>query len=241
MQIPLGNYVVRVRWLVLSVMVVAIWSCIKLGLWQWHKAEQKQEITRALAHDGDVIQPQAQALDSPDKVSALHLQTVTFQGHYLPQFAFFLDNQLEQGQAGFHVITPFLLSDQQHVIWVNRGWLAGFADHQKTPEITTSPAEQVIKGLFWQQKKVGFRLDKPGLAWQPVQPVLDFTYLRQHVPYTFPDVILKLDPAVGDGYLRHWDVPAGQVEKNLSYAYQWFGFAVASLVIGLTQMVEKRA
>jgi len=241
MQIPLGNYVVRVRWLVVCVMVVAIWGCVRLGLWQWHKAEQKQEITRALAHHGEAIQPQPQDLDSFAKVEALHLQTVEFKGHYLPQYAFFLDNQVEQGQAGFHVITPFLLSDQLHVIWVNRGWVAGFADHQQTPKITTTQTEQVIQGLFWQQTKVGFRLDKPSKAWQLVQPVLDFAYLRQHVPYTFPNVILKLAPAVGDGYVRHWDVPAGQVEKHLSYAYQWFGFAVASLVLGLTQMVEKRA
>lgn len=241
MQIPLGNYVVRVRWLVVCVMVVAIWGCVRLGLWQWHKVEQKQEITRALTHHGDAVWPQAQDLDSQAKVDTLHLQTVAFKGHYLPQYAFFLDNQVEQGQAGFHVITPFLLSDQQHVIWVNRGWIAGFADHQQTPKISTTQAEQVIKGLFWQQTKVGFRLDKPGQAWQSVQPVLDFAYLRQHVPYVFPDVILKLAPAVGEGYVRHWDVPAGQVEKHLSYAYQWFGFAVASLVIGLTQMVEKRA
>jgi len=241
MQIPLGNYVVRVRWLVVCVMVVAIWGCVRLGLWQWHKAEQKQEITRALAHHGEAIQPQPQDLDSFAKVEALHLQTVEFKGHYLPQYAFFLDNQVEQGQAGFHVITPFLLSDQLHVIWVNRGWVAGFADHQQTPKISTTQTEQVIQGLFWQQTKVGFRLDKPGKAWQLVQPVLDFAYLRQHVPYTFPYVIIKLAPAVGDGYVRHWDVPAGQVEKHLSYAYQWFGFAVASLVLGLTQMVEKRA
>jgi len=241
MQIPLGNYVVRVRWLVVCVMVVAIWGCVRLGLWQWHKAEQKQEITRALAHHGDAIQPQSQDLDVSAKVEALHLQTVEFKGHYLPQYAFFLDNQVEQGQAGFDVITPFLLSDQQHVIWVNRGWIAGFADHQQTPTISTAHTEQVVKGLFWQQTKIGFRLDKPGQAWQLVQPVLDFAYLRQHVPYTFPNVILKLAPSAGDGYVRHWDVPAGQVEKHLSYAYQWFGFAVASLVLGLTQMVEKRA
>ena len=241
MQIPLGNYVVRVRWLVVCVMVVAIWGCVRLGLWQWHKAEQKQEITRALAHHGEAIQPQPQDLDSVVKVEAFHLQTVEFKGHYLPQYAFFLDNQVEQGQAGFHVITPFLLSDQLHVIWVNRGWVAGFADHQQTPKITTTQTEQVIQGLFWQQTKVGFRLGKPGKAWQLVQPVLDFAYLRQHVPYTFPNVIIKLAPAAGGGYVRHWDVPAGQVEKHLSYAYQWFGFAVASLVLGLTQMVEKRA
>lgn len=241
MQIPLGNYVVRVRWMVVCVMVLAIWSCVRLGFWQWHKAEQKQEITRALTRHAGALTVQGQDLADAANVEALHLQTVEFKGHYLPQFSFFLDNQVEQGQAGFQVITPFLLSDQQHIVWVNRGWVAGYADHQKLPTVETSTTEQVIKGLFWQQTKVGFRLDKPGESWQAVQPVIDFAYLRQHVPYRFPDVVLKLDPTMPEGYVRHWDVPAGQVEKHLSYAYQWFGFALASLVIGIYQMIEKRA
>lgn len=241
MQIPLGNYVVRVRWMVVCVMVLAIWSCVRLGFWQWHKAEQKQEITRALTRHAGALTVQGQDLADAANVEALHLQTVEFKGHYLPQFSFFLDNQVEQGQAGFQVITPFLLSDQQHIVWVNRGWVAGYADHQKLPTVETSTTEQVIKGLFWQQTKVGFRLDKPGESWQAVQPVIDFAYLRQHVPYRFLDVVLKLDPTMPEGYVRHWDVPAGQVEKHLSYAYQWFGFALASLVIGIYQMIEKRA
>lgn len=222
-------------------MVLAIWSCVRLGFWQWHKAEQKQEITRALTRHAGALTVQGQDLADAANVEALHLQTVEFKGHYLPQFSFFLDNQVEQGQAGFQVITPFLLSDQQHIVWVNRGWVAGYADHQKLPTVETSTTEQVIKGLFWQQTKVGFRLDKPGESWQAVQPVIDFAYLRQHVPYRFPDVVLKLDPTMPEGYVRHWDVPAGQVEKHLSYAYQWFGFALASLVIGIYQMIEKRA
>lgn len=240
MQISLGNYVVRVRWLVVCVMVIAVWGFVRLGLWQWHKAEQKQSITRALTQDKNIFRPQPVDLERRDKVDALHMQTTEFRGHYLSQYAFLIDNQVEQGQAGFHVITPFLLSDQRHIIWVNRGWIAGFDDHQKLPTITTSAAEQAIHGLFWHQTKVGFRLDKASQHWQSVQPVLDFAYLRQHVPYIFPDVILKLDPAVSGGYVRNWEVPAGQVEKHFSYAYQWFGFAVASLMIGLTQMLEKR-
>lgn len=240
MQIPLGMYVVRVRWLVVCVMVVAIWSCVRLGLWQWHKAEQKQAITRALTHHAGAIQLQASDLDSDAKVDALHLQTVSLKGVFLPQFNFFLDNQLAQGRAGFQVLTPFLLQDKKHVVWVNRGWIAGFVDHQKTPNIHTSTAEQVIAGLFWKQTKTGFRLDQPADTWQKVQPVIDFAYLRQHVPYTFSDVVLKLDPASAEGYLREWDVPTGQVEKHLSYAYQWFGFALAAVAIGLYQMIEKR-
>lgn len=241
MQIPFGHYVLRVRWLVVCLITVAVYSCIRLGLWQWHKAEQKLAITEALAHHGHVLQPAQIDLFAASKLEALHLQTVALTGHYLPQYSFFLDNQVVQGQAGFHVITPFLLSDQHHVIWVNRGWLAGFADHQKIPVVTTSTHMQTIQGLFWQQRKTGFRLDSAAKGWQAVQQVIDFDYLRQQVPYVFPNAILKLDPASPDGYLRQWEVPAGQVEKHQSYAYQWFGFALASLLIGLSQMLEKQA
>lgn len=222
-------------------MLVAMFSCIRLGLWQWHKAEQKQAITQALSSHSLVSLSTAD-LHDPLRLQALHLQQVTVTGHYLPQFTFLLDNQVEQGRAGFQVLTPFLLDDSTRtVVWVNRGWVAGFADHQKLPEISTSPATQTIQALFWQQGKTGFRLDKPAQGWQKVQQVIDFSYLRQQVPYTFPAVILKLDPAVAqDGFIRHWEVAGGQIEKHLSYAYQWFGFALASLFIGFYQMLEKR-
>lgn len=223
------------------VMGVAIWSCLRLGMWQWHKAEQKQAIMQALKPRGDAVELRTQDLEVPSHVEALHLQTVVIKGRYLPQYSFLLDNQVLDGQVGFNVITPLLLGDQKHLIWVNRGWVAGFADHQKTPEIETPDTEQIIKGLFWQQTKTGFRLDKAASDWQPVQPVIDFSYLRQHVPYSFADVILKLDPAMQAGFARVWEVPGGQIEKHMSYAYQWFGFALASLLIGVYQMIEKRS
>lgn len=241
MQISLGHYVLRVRWWVVCVMIVAVYGCVRLGLWQWHKAEQKQAITHALAHKGDVFQPAVSDLSQASRLEAMHLQTLEVTGHYLPQFSFLLDNQIANGRAGFHVITPFLLDDQHHVLWVNRGWVAGFDDHQQVPVVDTPVHLQTIRGLLWLQKKTGFRLDKAGDVWQPVQQVIDFHYLHQQVPYPFPDAILKLDATSRDGFLRQWDVPAGQVEKHMSYAYQWFGFALASLVIGLIQMLEKRA
>ncbi|WP_245652750.1 SURF1 family protein [Methylophilus rhizosphaerae] len=217
-------------------------TCLKLGFWQWHKAEQKQAITRALTHGKqDVIALIAQQLNAAS-VEALHTLTVQLTGHYLAEYSFFLDNQVEQEQAGFHVVTPFLLDDGHTAILVNRGWIAGFANHQQVPVVNTSQAQQTIRGMWWHQTKTAFQLGKPEQRWNQVQQVIDFKQLQQHIPYLLvPGAILKLDPAVvQDGFVRHWDVPAGQVEKHLSYAYQWFGFAVASLLIGLYQMVEKR-
>jgi surfeit locus 1 family protein len=243
MQIPLGSYVFRLKPVVILVVAVMMMVCFKLGFWQWHKAEQKQAITQALTHGKDDVVD----LTTPTKldeasVEALHTRTVRFTGHYLVKYSFFLDNQVEQGEAGFHVITPFLLNDGHSVILVNRGWVAGFIDHQQVPVVNTSDATQTITGMFWHQLKTGFQLGKPAQQWSKVQQVIDFSYLQQHIPYSLlPGAILKLDPAAAtDGFVRHWEVPAGQVEKHLSYAYQWFGFALASLLIGLYQMVEKR-
>lgn len=218
-------------------------GCIRLGLWQWHKAEQKQAITQALSTGSDrLLDLTNRPTLSAAEVEALHTRTVQLTGHYLPERSFFLDNQMEQGQAGFHVLTPFQLKGQASVILVNRGWVAGFTDHQQLPVIDTGTGEQTVTGMLWHQSKTGFQLGEPDQEWREVQQVVDFDYLQKHFPHPLvPRAILKLDPAVKqDGFFRHWDVPAGQVEKHLSYAYQWFGFALASLLIGLYQMVEKR-
>jgi surfeit locus 1 family protein len=243
MQIPLGSYVLRLRPVVILVVAVLVVGCLKLGMWQWQKAEQKQAITTALL-DGkvNVVDLVAQKHLDEDSIEALHTRSVKLTGSYLPEHSFLLDNQVEQGQAGFHVITPFQIDGSQMVILVNRGWVAGFPDHQQLPVVETSADQKTVTGMWWHQKKTGFQLGEPGQQWSTVQQVIDFDYLQKQLPYPIlPHVILKLDPDVAkDGFVRHWDVPAGQVEKHLSYAYQWFGFALASILIGLYQMLEKR-
>lgn len=229
--------------MIILVVAIMVAGCLKLGFWQWHKAEQKQAITLAL-NEGrlNVVELATQGKLDEENIEALHTRTVKLAGHYLPEYSFFLDNQVEQGQAGFHVLTPFLLSDTQTIILVNRGWVAGFSDHQQLPVVQTSDSQQTIAGMLWHQTKTGFQLGKPDQQWNKVQQVIDFEYLQKQLPYQLlPHAILKLDADVArDGFVRHWDVPAGQVEKHLSYAYQWFGFALASILIGLYQMLEKR-
>lgn len=243
MQIPLGtSYVLTIRPVVLLIMAISIFTCVKLGLWQWHKAEQKQAMTEAQTRGQTLVESiEFKRLNDHDYVSQMHMHTVQLTGRYMAERTFFLDNQVENGQAGFHVLTPLLLQDNKTILLVDRGWVPGFADHQKLPEVKTSVGEQTVKGWFWQQKKTGFRLDQAGQDWLPVQQVIDFDYLRKQWRSPLPPALLKLDPSQpSDGFVRHWTLPAGQVEKNLSYAYQWFGFAFASLLIGSYQMLGKR-
>lgn len=242
MQIVVGDYVFSLRWKVVLIVLMLNVICVKLGLWQWHKAEQKQRWTQALTQgQSRVPHPSAALLRNAQAWPALHMQRVALRGRYLSDHVFLLDNQLHQGQAGFHVLTPLLLDDQHTVLWINRGWVAGYAHHQQLPQVTTPEGEQQLTGMLWLQKKTAFRLDAPDTHWQTVQQVIDLDFLKHQLPYTMSGLIMKLDPdALAGGFVRDWQLPAGQVEKHLSYAYQWFGFAVATVLIGLSQMIQKR-
>lgn len=242
MQMPVTTYQVRWRWrpALLTILLVVVF--VKLGLWQWHKAHVRQAMQDALnAHTQHVLVVDGALMKTPDVAQTLHGKRVALQGQYLPQYTLLLDNQVENGQAGFHVLTPMLLTDTHSVVWVNRGWIAGFTNHQQLPEIQTSKMTQTITGLAWHIKKTAFQLGSPATDWQPVQQVIDFSRLRKHVPYAMPTLIIKLDASVAnDGYVRHWQLPAGEIEKNLGYAYQWFGFAIAAVMIFGYQMLEKK-
>ena len=43
---------------------------------------------------------------------------------FLEGFQVILDNQVQNTKAGYYVYTPFQLDDSEHVVLVNRGWLA---------------------------------------------------------------------------------------------------------------------
>ncbi len=233
------------KWRTLLLTALLVYVFIQLGLWQWHKAEARKAMAVALKTT-QFLSLQLTELKQTNLAANIHSRKVRMSGHYLPEQTLLIDNQLEQGRPGFHVLTAFQLDDTSHVVWINRGWVAGFSDHHKLPEVATTYDHQTISGLAWQIRKTAFQL-KPahvavntGQNTEIVQQVIDFKVLQQRLPQTIPQLIIKLDADVPrDGFVRHWQLPEGEIEKNMGYAYQWFGFAMAAVLICLYQMLEK--
>jgi len=63
----------------------------------------------------------------------------------------------------------------------------------------------------------------------------------QHsVPFVVSDLAIKLDQASdAGGFVRNWQVPVERIATNIGYAYQWFGFALATLLIYIYMSVSK--
>lgn len=130
---------------------------IKLGLWQYNKAELRKQIQSSYTASQD-----SDALVLPNNLSdpdAWKYKKVKVKGQYETKYQILLDNQVENNIAGFHVITPLKLDGTHQYVLINRGWVAGGTHHTETPNIVTPNQMQEIIGSVWVPSKKIFTLE----------------------------------------------------------------------------------
>ncbi|MGM0639415.1 MAG: SURF1 family protein [Pseudomonadota bacterium] len=185
-----------------------------LGLWQWERADEKRDYLAALEA--------APHLEAPRQLppDGSHL---TLSGHYLPDQTLFLDNRVLDGRHGVAPLTP-LRTDDGRVWLVQRGFLASGAGRE-TPEVGT-PEDRVTLVGRWQVAGKGTPLFGPNREGQRLQRIqLDAWEIRfAH------DGWLHLEQ--GPGRLAPWWTPSVMPpSRHLGYAVQWWGLALAALVV----------
>jgi len=60
---------------------------------------------------------------------------------------------------------------------------------------------------------------------------MDMKSYAKLVPFEIVPVVLRMSPDNAGGFVRNWVRPDDRIQTHLSYAYQWFGFAIATLGI----------
>jgi surfeit locus 1 family protein len=208
---------------------------IKFGLWQYHKAEQKQVI-QAAYNKATVDAAFKFPLDVLN-VADWNYKKVSVSGVYTSQFQFLLDNQVEANRVGYHVITPLKIS-ATHYVLVNRGWILGKDIHSELPSFDTPTGIQTVTGQVWLPSKKIFSLEDESLhsthsaKLNPVWQHMDMDKYQSLVPFKVSPLVIKLDQtSAAGGFVRNWQVPTARIMTHIGYAYQWFGFALATLLI----------
>lgn len=213
---------------------------IRLGFWQLHKAEAKQELQAQLdRHLTETAVALPNEIDTPED---WRYRRVKVQGTYATQYQILLDNQVENGVAGYHVITPLRIANSERYILVNRGWIPAPAEHSMVPSVTTPTEPQEVTGSLWLPSTRIFALEAPptATAWQPVWQNMDMERYLKSVPLQFYPLVVRLDPvSPAGGFVRNWPRPAERIATNLGYAYQWFGFAATLIAIYLVLSFKK--
>jgi len=216
---------------VVTVLLLAL--LVSLGFWQLERAEQKRALLSGY-HDapgGAVIELEPDVRSYAD----FDYQFASATGRYDPARQFLLDNRTHHGQAGYHVLTPFLLREGGVAVLVNRGWVALGSSRNELPDPAVDADRRTIRGRIKVPASDAFTLgeEEPRTGWPYRIQRVDTEVLARELGYALVPVVLLLDPDQDQGFVRDWTPLHFGPERNVGYAVQWFGLAAALLVIYL--------
>ena len=214
---------------------------IKLGYWQYGKAQQKLAIQASL--DQRSREPALQMPGTLVDGESLRYRRVTARGRFDTAHQILVDNRVMRDMAGFHVVTPLVIEGSELRVLVNRGWVPASARHEDLPAVATPPGTVIVSGLavIPSQKFFTLGADAPaGTGWPPVWQNLNLKRYRQQAGFPLQPVVLQMTAESAHGFLREWPRPDEHVEKNLGYAWQWWGFAAALVAIYLYLNLEQK-
>ncbi len=236
MKFRLGNLGVSFSLWPCVMFIILMPVLIALGRWQLDRADQKtillqQQKLRTSESQMDFMGLANLELDEQK------YRKVYVTGRYDVEHQFLLDNQIVSGNAGYFVLTPFWIKDQNRAMLVNRGWVAFTGDRKHLPDIRFQQNDVKISGVINSFPSVGLKLagaEIPSSGWPSVVQVVDIPMLQQKLGYPLLDFQLQLDSDQLNGYVRDWRTfIAMPPEKHIAYAVQWFGLAATLLVLFL--------
>ncbi|MCB1874401.1 MAG: SURF1 family protein [Chromatiales bacterium] len=208
-----------------------------LGFWQLGRADEKSRIMAQFAAnaEGDALRLNAEVASHED----FRYQVVQSHGSFLGGRQLLLDNQIEAGQPGFHVFTPFQ-TDEGDMILVNRGWVPMDMHRDPVGDLRVDEKPRILRGVLNHPPDVGYRLDAVDASdWPRLVQYIDTEELSATLGQKLLPSIVWLDPQTPDGFVRQWKVVPFGPEKHLGYAVQWFGLAAALVGIYLIVNVKR--
>lgn len=238
----------RTRVIGWTLAVLTIAAFVSLGQWQLSRMGQKQAMLDAVAVTLEARTPVSLSA-AGDVARARDYDWSAGRGQFVDRPAFVLDNQIQAGVPGLRVYRLFAPDDAPPLL-VDLGWTA------LVDRATRLPDAAIVRGdgLFDRDLEVRGLLappPSPGLALGPalvpgdavLMTRIDMAAIAAGVGLpTLPPRVLRLDPALDIGYLRDLDVLPNTLtpDKHLGYAVQWFGLALAVLVIALVLTFRTR-
>jgi len=231
-------------WWSVAITIVGALVFVRLGIWQLHRADYKDELLRryAAAASAPVQAFDAVAAHPPQDA----YPRVRVAGRYLADRMYLLDNPKHDGMGGVEAYVPFQPDGQSRLLLVDLGFLPGNGTGAR-PQLPPLPeGPQVLHGLYQPPPGTGLEMGGDALArqtqWPKASIYLDMQQVAADLHATLYPRVLALDADPASIYVRvhALDLSSMPPARHRAYAFQWFTFAFAAVVIFLVLHRAKR-
>lgn len=235
----------RALGLVLLAVVLAT-ACTFLGRWQWNRHVARDAAIRLVEDNyGSTPVPLTDLLPGTDATldPGDVWRQVTVAGRYDADATVLLRNRPVNSEPGFHVLVPLVLTDagasgDPVVLVVDRGWVAWDEDASGEVDVPAPPAGEVAV-------TVRMRLDEPASDRSAPAGQVQAIHVAQVLAagdldatsYRAYGAVVAEQPAAATA-LGRLPAPSTDPGSHLSYAFQWWTFALGALV-GFSWMARR--
>jgi cytochrome oxidase assembly protein ShyY1 len=207
-------------------------ACVALGIWQIARLHQKQQFNAAVR--AGLASPPASLetlLSGGVDAEALRYRKVHATGAYDTAHEFVLYGRTQRSQAGNHLLTPLRLSDGRAIL-VDRGWVPLDIDQPGAAEAAPPAGDVRIEGILFASEGVPPGVVVPSGVTQDTLSRVDLATIQSQLPYRIaPDYLLlqRQSPSQAGEFPQAAPLPELSEGPHLSYALQWFTFAVIAV------------
>jgi surfeit locus 1 family protein len=206
--------------------------CVRLGFWQLSRLEQRRQSNDLIRSQTALDPVEISGADPPSDL-APYRQAVA-SGTLDSSRQVILLNRSYNDEPGAHLITPLLLTPSGPAIVVDRGWIP--YDESTSGDLSgLDPSGSVhIRGILRASQPEppwSILADPPSNGeWRRSWRNLNLERLQDQLPYPILSVYLAQTEPIGGADTPRPDATIDLSEgPHLSYAIQWFSFALIAV------------
>jgi surfeit locus 1 family protein len=209
---------------------------VSLGRWQVDRGEEKA--ARQSVFDSRLKEAPVRLTGSVPSAEPLLYRRVAARGEWLPERQIYVDNQIRDGRAGFHVVTPLRLDGSPAAVLVNRGWIARDARYPEAPPVSAPRGPVEVHGLATRPPARFIELSPQVISGNVWQNLSIERYRERSGLDVLPVVVLADPPAEGLAAVR--ETPDAGIAKHREYALTWFSLAATALVLWIVLNLRRQ-
>jgi surfeit locus 1 family protein len=235
------------KWLLSTLLVIGgIYFCFRMGLWQLDRLAQRRIFND---HYLQIVEQPELMLEKllPDNLSSMEYRTVSASGKFDFGQNMVRRNQYHDGQPGFSLITPLILTDGEAIL-VERGWIP--AEGNEKPEDWHKydvNGFQTIKGVLrlgQSESEFGGVADSnlsDGQTRLNYWNQVNLEMMAKQLPYKIAPAFIQpsADPTNLTPPLPTQAIVEISEGPHLGYALQWFTFS-SLLLFGYPYFLYKQ-
>jgi cytochrome oxidase assembly protein ShyY1 len=233
------------QWVILTLVAVALVpTMIELGFWQLHRHERRVELNGVIADSLAAKPVPAESLTSPgaEVKDADRYRRVTATGRFDAAREVVVRRRVNADEkVGFHVLTPFVLTDGK-VLLVNRGWIPANGAQTEFPRIPAPPKGEItVTGRLMPDEttaKSGIK-DRAGLPDRQVMLISSEQAERRLGEPVLGGYVELVSPEPRGDSPQLISAPShDEIGAHMAYAVQWWLFS-AGVPVGWVVLVRR--